>query len=421
MSNGKIESKVVHISTWDNQGGGSLAALRLHTAMLEAGIDSKHLVHDKRTYSNDVIAVPQRKYLKYFRLFTKKILKTLKSPFIGRLNTKRGSFEFFEGYDDVLRRQELLKCDIIYLHGVFRESFNYNSLKKLFALNKKVFWFLHDNFVFTGGCLYPLECGKYTEKCCKCQFWEGFSFFDCAKYEFNQKNKILNKADNLTLIAPSFWILDNAKRSVIAKNKRIYHIPNLVNPKIYKPIGKNSARKLFSIGQEKRVIGFGAIKALTSPYKGWEYIKSALEILKKTNADNENIEVMIFGSNYQKEVADTLPFKTQFTGFLSDDYSMAMMYNAIDVFVAPSLADNFPQTILESLACNTPVVAFDTGGIPDMVNEKTGYLAKYKDSNDLAYGINLILSEKEKRDVCQFAQKYFTESILQKHIEMWRG
>ncbi len=101
---------------------------------------------------------------------------------------------------------------------------------------------------------------------------------------------------------------------------------------------------------------------------------------------------MIFGGGYNKEIADTVPFKTRFMGFLKDEYSTVLVYNAIDVFVTPSLADNFPTTVLECQACGTPVVGFEVGGIPEIIKHKeNGYLAKYKDADDLANGIRFCL------------------------------
>jgi len=143
------------------------------------------------------------------------------------------------------------------------------------------------------------------------------------------------------------------------------------------------------------VIAFGAI-TVDSPYKGWPYLQKALQLLKEDDS-LKNISVVIFGSGYNKEIADAIPFKTRFMGYLQDEYSAALVYNAADVFIAPSLAEAFGYVVMEALSCGTPVVGFDVGGIPDMISHKeNGYLAKYKDAADVTTGIQFCLKNKVK-------------------------
>jgi glycosyltransferase involved in cell wall biosynthesis len=175
------------------------------------------------------------------------------------------------------------------------------------------------------------------------------------------------------------------------------------------------SRPLFSLTINKKYIGFGADSSpLTNPYKGWSYLKDALNILYKDETLKKQIEIVIFGCNYNKPTADNIPFTTHFLGKLTDEYSLVMVYNVIDVFVIPSLAENFPNTILESLSCNTPVVGFDVGGIPDTVNSSTGYLAEYKNADDLAYGIKSVLTN-PNLNIRKNIEKYFSKNILLCH------
>jgi glycosyltransferase involved in cell wall biosynthesis len=167
-----------------------------------------------------------------------------------------------------------------------------------------------------------------------------------------------------------------------------------------------------------KIIGFGADSALKNIYKGWSYLQDALRIL----AEDESlkymcIEIVIFGSNYNKSIADKIPFPAHFLGHLNDELTLVMMYNMLDVFVCPSLAEAFGQTILESLVCNVPVVGFDVGGITDMVNIDTGYLAKYKDSVDLANGISLLLKN-PKSNVNEYIKTFYLDAILEKHKQI---
>jgi glycosyltransferase involved in cell wall biosynthesis len=216
-------------------------------------------------------------------------------------------------------------------------------------------------------------------------------------------------------------MIDCARKSGLTHDKQIYHIPNLLDPESFRIIDKNAARKLFLINSNRKVIAFGADNALSNPYKGWVYFRDALHFLNKENIlTNTTIEVLVFGSNYNKKIADDIPFPSHFLGHLYDEHSMVMMYNCVDVFVISSLADNFPNTILESLFCNTPIVGFNVGGIPDMVNEYTGYLAEYKNSHDLAKGIAFLLTT-GKKNVRNHVTKYFSMEILSKHKSIWHN
>ena len=131
-----------------------------------------------------------------------------------------------------------------------------------------------------------------------------------------------------------------------------------------------------------------------------------------------HIEVLIFGSSFSEEIAKKIPYPVHFVGHLHNDFSLVMVYNCMDVFVIPSLAEAFGQTIIESLACNVPVVGFNIGGIPDMVNGYTGYLAEYNNSEDLAKGITVVLKE-GKTNVREYVKSFSLESIVDKHNEMW--
>ena len=115
-------------------------------------------------------------------------------------------------------------------------------------------------------------------------------------------------------------------------------------------------------------------------------------------------------------MADSIPFKTRFIGRLRDDFSTVLVYNASDVFVAPSLAESFGYVILESLACGTPVAGFNVGGIPDLIKHKgNGYLARYKDADDLATGIQYCL---ENRISGSMLPVFRPEIVVEKHLDL---
>src|SRR5690606_24489696 len=130
-----------------------------------------------------------------------------------------------------------------------------------------------------------------------------------------------------------------------------------------------------------------------------------------------NITLLIFGTGPNDKLKSSIPFKTKFMGYISDDYTTNLVYNASDVFVAPSLADNLPTTIIESMCCGTAVVGFNIGGIPDMIKHKeNGYLANYKDAEDLAVGIEFCLENGVKGKLFPQFRK---EKIIQGHFDLF--
>jgi glycosyltransferase involved in cell wall biosynthesis len=404
--------KILHISASDKTGGASIAAFRLHNAMFSAGIDSKYLVLN-RTINDRVDIVTVSKYSRYIRKIINIVLENITTKNMRKI---KGLYSSFKYGINISKRHEITEADVIYLHWI--NSFvNYRELKKILKTGKPVFWFMHDMFPITGGCHYSFDCTNYQTQCRKCPY-HGKGI-DQSVHQYKAKEKIYKQFDNLMFIAPSKWLFDCVKKSGLTRNKQVFHIPNLIDTTVFKPVDKSAARELFSLNNNISVIGFGANSALTNPYKGWDYLKDAFHFLSKDETLQETkIEILIFGSSYSKEMVDSLPFPVHFIGHLHDDYSLVMAYNCINIFVIPSLAEAFGQTIIESLACNVPVVGFNIGGIPDMVNEYTGYLAEYKNSEDLAKGITVVLKE-GKTNVREYVKSFSLESIVDKHKEMW--
>jgi len=408
--------KVLHINTSDKSSGAAIAAFRLHNAMISSGIESKYLVLDRKIKDrNDIITVS--KYSRYIKKIINLSFERIK---IKNMQKMKGLFSSFKYGVSISKNPEITEADIIYIHWI--NSFvNYKELKKILKTGKPVFWFMHDMFAITGGCHYSFECTNYQTQCCKCPYHGGGLLPDLSAWQFKKKKNIYKKFNNLMFVAPSRWLYDCAKKSSLTENKQIYHIPNLIDSNLFKSINKEAVRQLFSLDKGTRIIGFGAESVLTNPYKGWNYLKEALRILSEDKTLQEiKIEILIFGSSYSKEITDSIPFPVHFLGHLHDEYSLVMAYNCMDVFVIPSMAENFPNTILESIASNVPVVGFNVGGIPDMVNEQTGYLVKYKNSSDLANGISYLLKEK-KTNVRNNINSYTIEKIIEEHKTMWNN
>ncbi len=398
---------VVHIQYSSQSAGG--AALRIQSALIKAGVNS-HTV----SLQKDLPPVDRVVYLgKKQRLIAK--LNTRIQAFLSkRIPAKFGLFSFSGLNNSIINHSLIKEADIIYLHWVQNGFLSIKNLKQLAALNKPIIFFMHDMWGISGGCHYSFSCQNYITGCNSCQMFPGGGRVPEKMYQ--KKIKLYNQFNNLYFVTPSKWLYNCAKQSLLTKNKPIYYIPNLLDNTIFKPYSKTVARQLLNINVDEIVIAFGAV-SITSPYKGWIYLQQAMMVLSKQMEAPEKITVLIFGSGYNKQIAELIPFKTKFMGYLSDEYATAIVYNATDVFIAPSVAEAFGYVIFEALNCGTPVVGFNTGGIPDMIKHKeNGYLAKPGDAEDIVAGVQFCLQHGIKGFVPEALN---VESTLKKHLDLF--
>jgi glycosyltransferase involved in cell wall biosynthesis len=377
--------KLVHIQKHLPSSGN--AAYRLHNVFIDAGYESSMLSLSSDISGDDKICRLNKLY-QAMPFIDGKILQ-----FLTRKAEKNyGLFSFPVLGVDISKNEKIQKADIIYIHWINGGFLNFRSIKRLAKLNKPVVFIMHDMWTITGGCHHSFTCEKYLTGCNHCPIFPRMKFNDLSRIEFIRKNRLYQRFENFFFVAPSKWLYECARNSNLTFNKPVFHIPNVIDQNFFKSFNKATAKQLLSIGNDYKVISFGAI-SINSPYKGFVYLREALDILSKKLTEDK-ILVLIFGESSMTQFLD-VPFPVKLMGRLHDELSMVIAYNASDVFIAPSLADNLPTTVMESLCCGTPVVGFDIGGIPDMVeHKKNGYLARYRDSDDLAEGIVYCLNNR---------------------------
>lgn len=386
------------------------AALRLHKAFLNSGIDST-IISLKHGINDEGKIIQKGKIPKIISWVDGKL-----QSYLMRNNVKRfGKFSYPILGTNISQMKEIKEADYIYIHWALGGFLNLSNMEQLARLQKPIIFFMHDMWPITGGCHHSFTCEKYKSHCFDCQIFPRNKRNDLSFKGFEKKLKFYSKYQNLYFVSPSNWLFECAKQSALTFNKPLYHIPNILNRSLYKSFDKKIAKRILNLNPDEQVIAFGAI-SIDSPYKGWSYLVRALNLLS-LEQELKNITVLIFGTYPKKQVEDAIPFKTRFTGHLSDELSTMLIYNAADVFVASSLADNLPTTVLESLSCGTPVVGFNVGGIPDMIqHQSNGYLAKYKDASDIAQGIKFCIKYEIKGSLLpQFDEK----NIINKHLKMF--
>jgi glycosyltransferase involved in cell wall biosynthesis len=291
--------------------------------------------------------------------------------------------------------------------------------------NSPVYWLMYDMAPFTGGCHYAWDCLGYQSTCGNCPGLYSSDPFDITFANLDYKKSYFDKS-NIQLIAGSEWQYRQAKSSSLFKNKTIYKLLLPVNSSVFAPIDKEKLRLERNIASSMKIIFFGSVY-MSQVRKGMHYLLESLKILKdriKGSYLQDNILLLIAG-NQIDEIAESLPFKYKYLGVLDNTQGIASAYQTADVFICPSIEDSGPTMINQSLMCGTPVVAFEMGVALDIViNGKTGYRAKLKDSNDLAQGLYniLTLNERDYRylaDYCrEFALEQFSNEV---HIELFEN
>ncbi|MBS2212555.1 glycosyltransferase family 4 protein [Carboxylicivirga mesophila] len=377
--------KILQINKTDAGGGAAVAANRLNRALRNNGVESKLLVQDLRRDEEGVYAVDKgfAYRQKAFARFTWERLTFL--PY-ERNASVRFAFSPANTGIDISQHPLVQEADVIHLHWVNQGFLSIETLGKLLSSGKPVVWTQHDMWSFTGGCHYAGTCLEFLEFCSYCPFLKKPGKKDLSAQLFAKKRKIYNEAP-LSIVACSKWLRTLSQESKLLRRKSFYNIPNPIDTSFYAPRNRQEARERLQLPQDKKLLLFGAAN-VNDPRKGMRYFIEALSILAENfPLVKEETELVVFGK-MNAETAKLFPFKTHSFKFVSNPDTLVDLYSASDCYVLPSLQDNLPNTVMESLACGTPVVGFSIGGVPEMVtHNQSGYLAEVKNSLSLATGI----------------------------------
>lgn len=415
--------KVIHLNTYEGNGGAGRACLRLSDALQTSGVDSSVMVYYQFKESTKAVAfskTPFQKVKAVFNILSERYLskaftKALKTPF---------SLQWFGR--GISRHPALKEADLIHIHWINHGFLTPEDLAELEETDKPIAWTFHDSNAFTGGCHVRYSCENFHKQCGSCPLLKISGPNDLSHKNWLSKKK---GYENLPfhIIAPSNWMAGSVKFSGLMGAREVTVIPNTIETAVFKPYVKSEAKKMLKISPEKFVLMSGFMPSKNDKHKGTSYLIEALnDLAARPGIVKENIELLIFGNKANIEMPE-FPFKTTFLGTIANDEHLAKCYSAADAFITPSLEDNLPNTVMESLACATPVVAFKTGGIPDMVNHLVnGYLADYESAEDLATGMEWLYHEENAVDIQREARltilTHFSEEVIAaKHIALYES
>jgi glycosyltransferase involved in cell wall biosynthesis len=385
---------VTHLSFSDGVGGAAIAAHRLHEGLGRLGVASRMLVAEKSTRDENVTAVvPDRN-------FNRRLRRRLRSEIIVRQfarhrGTRPAHLDAFS--DDRAAEigallEMLSRSGIYHLHWV-AGLLDYRSFFRSIPGHVPLVWTLHDMNPFTGGCHYTAGCDRFAAGCGACPALGSTEDFDLSAAIFGRKRTAYGRLqpERVRVVAPSRWLSREASRSVLFRRFEITTIPYGLDTEAFRPRTRAIARDVFGIPQEMRIIMFAA-QWLDIHRKGLDLLLAALDGL---NVDGKIGLVSVGGGR----PFDTLGGTHFPLGELKSERLMSFAYSTADVFVSPSREDNLPNVLLEAMACGTPTVAFEVGGIQDIVRPGvTGLLATAENVRSLRHAIVAILSDDQKRE-----------------------
>ena len=396
--------KILIVNSNDIIGGASRAAFRLHQSLLTEGVNSQMLVQHKKSNITSVISTEskiRKKLINPFRPALDHILMKL-------IGAKVLFSSSYMPFSEIIKQINRINPDIVHLNWITGGMMTIEDLSKI---NVPIVWSLHDMWAFTDGYHYD----EYYDICKHgCPSMPKNFLSDKVFY---RKQKTYSKINNITIIGLSKWMSDCAKSSALLKNKQHIILPNMIDTSTFRPFDKIKSKELWNLSSNKKIILFGTLNAADDPRKGFLELSQALHQITVPN-----VELVIFGSGKPKYPPD-FGFKTHYLGNLNNDESLAQLYSAADVMVVPSLQENLSNSIMESLACATPVVGFNIGGNKDMIDHKeNGYLAEPFDVMDLKNGIEWILkNDKRKKAREKVLLNFDSKIVVKNYIKLYKN
>ena len=415
--------KILLIGKHSKTGGAAIASTRLLEALKEKQVDVNMLVQEGGEEEEGIFSTTKGVVKRWINLF-RFILERLVFLRQERSKSIRFLFSLANTGESIIRNRHVIEADVIHLHWINAGFLSLKSLKELFHLGKPVVWTFHDMWPFTGGCHYALDCKEYTRECGQCPYLKKPGKGDLSHRIWRKKEQLFRNS-KVTVITPSSWLKECVRASSLLHHWEVVTIHNPIDHERFKPVEREEACRNLGLDPSKKYILFGAA-TMKNVLKGFNYFLEAVGTIAGEPDTVEDVEILLFGKT-GGDVAQSFPLKTRNIAFVQSIQTIVELYSVAHLFVIPSLQDNLPNTIIESMLCGTPVVGFRTGGIPEMIEHRVnGYLAKCKSSTDLAKGMRWVLSsdsyEKLSAETRNIALKRFSKDrSVEMHLDLYRN
>lgn len=389
--------KILHLSAASEKSGAGKATLLTHYALKNLGVESKILFQKSLIKEKDIYSYHGINYLNSLNRLLFTTIERLQLMFYP---SRKKQF-FSPGIIGLkLKKNSLvIWADVIHIHWA---NHGFIDIKEIASWNRPIVWTLRDMWAFTGGCHYSFDCLKYQDKCGACPVLASHRNTDLSRLVARRKLNYLSDAD-IQWVAISSWMLNQAKGSYILKDKNISVIYSGVDSNTFKIKNKAQMRNKRGFKLNDKIILVGA-GSLRESYKGFEY---AVSVLSKSDKD---LIILTFGSN--TFMKNEIPQRIIHYGYIKDE-ELNELYSLADLFFGPSVAEAMGKTFLEAQLCGTPVLCFDETGPADIVSHlESGYLARYKDTDDLLHGLQYCLNKTwNQENISQSAQEQFDIDI----------
>lgn len=399
--------KILFINTFDNSGGAAIVAYRLHQDLfLEYKTENYFVVGSKRTKDSNVFSTKRNIFEKIIEILINRLFNFLGFQYYYiPISAKR-----------LIKYIKQIKPDVINIHNIHGGFFETGLLNKI-ACEAPIVWTLHDMWSFTGHCGYSYDCEKWKSGCGKCSYKDEYPNigFDRTKALWKKKKELYTDLE-LNIITPSKWLASCIKESPLLKKNNIKVINNGIDISVFKPKDKSKAKKQFGISEDQKTIMICAENA-NSIRKGFYLLIDILKILDKIN---KNLHLLTIGNGSIHLLENLKNIKIHNLGKINKISRLVDCYNAADLLLFPTLADNLPNVLVESISCGTPCVSFDVGGCKEIIQEKkTGVLVTPFNIDKFAAKTNELLKDKNQLNELSitsraFAEKYFSIKKMSK-------
>ncbi len=400
--------KVLQINSHYDQGGAARIVATLHRQLLKKGIES-YVAYGRGEISKEENVLN----------FGNKT-DVYCSAFLSRFTGWNGYFNHI-ATRKLIRLIKKIQPDIIHMHALHGYYINVPMLFRFINKhNIPCVWTFHDCHAFVGNCGYFFDCRKWEKGCSECPYIKNYptsQWFDYTEKMYRHKQSLFTVGDKKIIVTPSQWLTEETKKSYFRKYPCVTIHNGINTEEIFYPRDRKLCREKYGFSKEEKLV-LGIAVGYRDPRKGASYI---LQMAK----DLENsVKVILIGWNRENDkmlegLTNIIPIENT-----KDVEMLAEYYSMVDLFVIPSLAENYATTTLEAMACGTPVVGFAVGGIPEQLADGKGIAVEAANQKDFTEAVRKVLEEPDcvrrgEELVRIIQEENSNEKMVKEYIEIY--